>query len=93
MAMIRLTPCGCDRSRYRLLPRRLWMRLLGSRRRYRCATCKATMLLSEGRLTWRQRLVVAVAIAFAVWGSLWIAGYLEESREAAWKRWVSQPPV
>jgi hypothetical protein len=90
MTMIRFTPCGCERSRYRLLPRKWWMRLIFARRRYRCGTCKATMLLRDGRMSRKQRLVVVLAIALAAWGSLWFVGYTEEARDAAWKRSVAE---
>ena len=88
--LIRFTACGCERARYKLLPRKWWMRPLFSYRRYRCSTCKRNMLLREGRMGKLQLLVIVLSVVLAAWASLWFVGYMEEARDAAWKRSVSE---
>jgi len=87
---VRFTPCGCDTAFYKLLPRKWWMRPLVSFRRYRCSTCKANMLLREKRMGKLQMLIVVASILLAAWGSVWFVGYMEDARDAAWKRSVSE---
>jgi hypothetical protein len=89
-SMIRFTPCGCERASYKLMPRKWWMRPLFSYRRYRCSECKANMLLRDGRMSLLQRLIVLAAILLAAWTSIWLVGYMEDARDAAWKRSVSE---
>lgn len=89
---MRFTVCGCDTGHYQRLPRKWWMRLFGSRGRYRCANCKATMFVSHQEpVGWKRNwlvLVVAVAAVLGVVG--WAVGYFEAARDAAWKRSVSE---
>ena len=87
---LRFKPCGCDTAFYKLLPRKWWMRPLVSFRRYRCSTCKANMLLREKPMGRLQMLIVTASILLAAWGSVWFVGYMEEARDAAWKRSVSE---
>jgi hypothetical protein len=87
---VRFTACGCERARYKLLPRKWWMRPLVSYRRYRCSECKRNMLLREKRMGKLQVLVIVASVVLAGWASLWFVGYMEEARDSAWKRAVSE---
>ena len=87
---VRFTPCDCKNRKYRMLPRKWWMRFLFLHRRYRCDKCHATMLLRDGRMSKPQRLLVVLAIVLAAWGSVWFVGYTEAARDAAWKRSVAE---
>jgi len=91
MSHVRLTPCDCGEIHYRLLPRHWWMRMFSSRRRYRCKTCGATMLLrraSSRRLRARNVLLIVFGLVVAGWASFYAVGYHEAWADASWRRWV-----
>lgn len=90
---MQLTPCDCDESHYRLLPRKWWMRALPSHRHYRCSSCHAHMLLKHGHHRGRRPLLLLlVALGLAIWATFHAVGYLEESRYAAERRAAESPP-
>lgn len=89
---MRFTLCGCDTRHYQRLPRKWWMRAFGSRGRYRCTNCKATLFVpsQEPVRSGRNRLLLVVAVAAVLGAVTWAVGYFEAARDAAWKRSVSE---
>jgi len=94
MSALRFTPCGCGETSYRLRPRRWWMRLLPSFKRYHCKSCGATMLLRRdngvrrpARRTW----LILVGIVLAIVASFVIVGYREEWSYSRERRAAESP--
>ncbi len=89
MSALRFTPCDCGETNYRLRPRRWWMRLLPSFKRYHCKSCGATLLLRRDHGLRRPRgrgWLIVLGIVLAVIVSFVIVGYREEWSYSAQKR-------
>ena len=91
MRRYRFTACDCGQSHYRLLPRHWWMRALPGRRRYKCKTCGATMLLrtdSSQRRSGKKSSLVRVrgGRVVAAYASFYAVEYHETLTDASAKR-------
>jgi hypothetical protein len=91
--LVKFGYCECEQPHYRLVRRHWWMRLFPSRKRYRCATCGATMLLKNERYVDVKRVIAVVAVVTVALAATWLwSSYHENTVDQASKRRLESPP-
>lgn len=82
---MRLSPCDCDPSHWRRVPRKWWMKAFDSRARYRCSACHATMLV-RNEAPRISHLLFRLAAGLLAASLAWVATDYWEAHEDAMAR-------